>query len=245
MPPFDQVSERDKVIDAGSHPCGRCQVGEIAFCTGLTAGEVARLATVVGQVHIPAHGTIFTEGELAAYMFSLTIGTVKLYKLLPDGRRQITAFLFPGDFFGLALEGNYAYSAEALTPVVTCRFPRRKLDGLLEDVPRIEKRLLGLAIDELAAAHDQMLLLGRKTAREKVASFLLMISRRAERRGLSVSPIALPMGRSDIADYLGLTIETVSRTLTQMKRDGVIALPDSGHAELRDVPELKRIAEGA
>lgn len=244
MPPLDQVSDRDRVVEAGSHPCGRCQVGEAAFCTGLTAGEVVRLATVVGQIHIPAHASIFAEGDPADHMFSLAVGTVKLYKLLPDGRRQITAFLFPGDFFGLAVEGNYAYTAEALTPVVLCRFPRRKLDGLLEDVPRIEKRLLGLAIDELAAAHDQMLLLGRKTAREKVASFLMMISRRAERRGLPPSPIALPMSRSDIADYLGLTIETVSRSLSQLKREGVIALPDTARASLMQVDELKRIAEG-
>ncbi len=249
MPPFDQVSDRDKAgererPDLGNHPCGRCQIGEIAFCTGLSAQEIARLSTVVGQVHIPAHAAIFSEGEPAAHMFSLAIGTVKLYKLLPDGRRQITAFLFPGDFFGLAVDGTYAYTAEALTPVVLCRFPRRKLDSLLEEVPRIEKRLLGLAIDELAAAHDQMLLLGRKTAKEKVASFLLMLSRRAVRRGLAPSPIGLPMSRSDIADYLGLTIETVSRTLTQLKRDAIIGLPDSGHAVLSDVERLKGIAEG-
>lgn len=244
MPPFDHVSDRDRLVEPGSHPCGRCQVGEVAFCNGLTALEVARLSTIVGQVQIAPNAAIFNEGDVAAHMYSLTIGTVKLYKLLPDGRRQITAFLFPGDFFGLAVGGNYAYTAEALSPVVLCRFPRRKLDGLLEDVPRIEKRLLGLAIDELAAAHDQMLLLGRKTAREKVASFLLMISRRAERRGMAPSPISLPMGRSDIADYLGLTIETVSRTLTQLKRDGTIALPDAGHAILRDIPALRRLAEG-
>jgi CRP/FNR family transcriptional regulator len=243
MPPFDQVTDRDK-IDVGAHPCGRCQVGEVAFCTGLSSVDIQRLSTVVGQIQVPASTAVFREGEGAVHMYSVALGTLKLYKLMPDGRRQITAFLFPGDFFGLAVDGNYAYTAEALTPVVLCRFPRRKLDQVLEEVPRIEKRLLGLAIDELAAAHEQMLLLGRKTAREKVASFLLMLSRRAERRGLAPSPIALPMSRSDIADYLGLTIETVSRTLTQLKRDGVIGLPDTGHAVLSDAGELKRIAEG-
>lgn len=243
MPPFDQVSDREKG-EVGAHPCGRCQVGEVAFCTGLSNSDIQRLSTVVGQIQMPSGTAVFREGEAAVHLYSVALGTLKLYKLMPDGRRQITAFLFPGDFFGLAVDGGYAYTAEALSPVVLCRFPRRKLDQVLEDVPRIEKRLLGLAIDELAAAHEQMLLLGRKTAKEKVASFLMMLSRRAERRGLAASPIALPMSRSDIADYLGLTIETVSRTLTQLKRDGVIGLPDSGHAVLCAVADLKRIAEG-
>lgn len=243
MPPFDQVSERERA-DGPGQPCGRCHVGEVAFCTGLSAGDILRLSTVVGQIQVSDHAAIFREGDLAVHMYSVALGTVKLYKLLPDGRRQITAFLFPGDFFGLAVDGAYAYTAEALTPVTLCRFPRRKLDLLLEDVPRIEKRLLGLAIDELAAAHEQMLLLGRKTAREKVASFLLMLSRRAVRRGLPASPLGLPMSRSDIADYLGLTIETVSRVLTQLKRDGVVGLPDTGHAAIADHEALTRIADG-
>lgn len=243
MPPFDQVTERDR-LEVGTHSCGRCQVGEVAFCTGLSSHDVQRLSSVVGQIQYPAVTTIFREGEAAIHLYSVALGTLKLYKLMPDGRRQITAFLFPGDFFGLAVDGAYAYTAEALAPVVLCRFPRRKLDQVLEDVPRIEKRLLGLTIDELAAAHEQMLLLGRKTAKEKVASFLMMLSRRAERRGLAASPLALPMSRSDIADYLGLTIETVSRTLTQLKRDAVIGLPDTGHAVLSNIDELKRIAEG-
>lgn len=243
MPPFDQVSHRER-IESANQPCGQCHRGDLAFCTGLSALEIERLSAIISQIHVPPHATIFREGDAAAHMFNLFSGTVKLYKLLPDGRRQITAFLFPGDFFGLAVEGGYAYSAEALTPVVLCRFSRRKLDTLIEQIPRIEKRLLGLAIDELAAAQDQMLLLGRKTAREKVASFLMMLSRRAERRGGTGNPVALPMGRSDIADYLGLTIETVSRTLTQLKRDGIIELPDSGQAVVCDAAELKRIAEG-
>ncbi len=243
MPPFDQVSQRGR-IEAANQPCGQCHRGEIAFCTGLSAHEIECLSTIIVQVQVSPHATIFREGDVAAHMFNLFSGTVKLYKLLPDGRRQITAFLSPGDFFGLAVEGGYAYSAEALTPVVLCRFARRKLDGLIEQIPRIEKRLFGLAIDELAAAQDQMLLLGRKTAREKVASFLMMLSRRAVRRGAADNPVALPMSRSDIADYLGLTIETVSRTLTQLKRDGIIGLPDAARAVISDAAELKRIAEG-
>lgn len=218
MPPLDDAPVRGH--GGFGLSCVHCFVSDSAFCAGLPANDVQRLSAIVSQVQFAAHATIFEEGEQAGFLYSIAGGSVKLYKLLPDGRRQITAFLFPGEFFGLALDGGYAYTAEALTPVVLCRFPRRKLDLVLENAPRIEKRLLGLAINELAAAHEQMLLLGRKTAREKVATFLMMLSRRAERRGLPATPIALPMGRTDIADYLGLTIETVSRTLTQFKREG-------------------------
>ena len=243
MPPLDHVLERERPGGFGLS-CARCLVGGAAFCSGLQPGDVERLSAIVTQVRMPAAATVFEEGEAADFMFSIASGSVKLYKLLSDGRRQITAFLFPGEFFGLAVDGGHAYTAEAVTPAVLCRFPRRKLDLLLEHAPRIEKRLLGLAINELAAAHEQMLLLGRKTAREKVATFLMMLSRRGERRGLPASPVALPMGRTDIADYLGLTIETVSRTLTQFKREAVIGLPDAGRAELLKPDVLRCIAEG-
>lgn len=243
MPPLDHVLERERPGGFGLS-CAHCFVGDAAFCSGLQPSDVERLSAIVAQVQMPAAATVFEEGQPADFMFSIASGSVKLYKLLADGRRQITAFLFPGEFFGLAVGGGYAYTAEAMTPALLCRFPRRKLDLLLEFAPRIEKRLLGLAINELAAAHEQMLLLGRKTAREKVATFLMMLSRRAERRGLPASPIALPMGRTDVADYLGLTIETVSRTLTQFRREGVIALPDAGHAELLAPQQLCCIAEG-
>lgn len=243
MPPFDHATDRDKT-DGPAQPCDQCDLGELAFCAGLPAADIRRLTAILGQTQMAAHDTIFREGDPAQHMFSIAAGTVKLYKLLSDGRRQITAFLFPGDFFGLAVDGGYAYTAEAVTPVTLCRFPRRKLEGLLEEVPRLEKRMLNLAITELAAAHDQMLLLGRKTAREKVASFLIMLSQRAQRRQMPANPLVLAMSRSDIADYLGLTIETVSRTLTQLKRDGIIGLPDQGHVVLREPDLLRRTAEG-
>ncbi|MBY0429668.1 MAG: cyclic nucleotide-binding domain-containing protein, partial [Rhodospirillales bacterium] len=241
MPPFEYGSEREKGEVFGQ-PCSQCELAELSFCAGLSAADILKLTAILGHVQLPAHNTVFREGDPALYLYSITAGTVKLYKLLSDGRRQITAFLFPGDFFGLAIDGGYAYTAESLTPVALCRFPRRKLEQVLEEVPRLEKRLLSLAIDELAAAHEQMLMLGRKTAREKVASFLMMLSRRAAQRNLSPTTLALPMSRSDIADYLGLTIETVSRTLTQLKREEVIALPDSTHVVLRFSDDLKRLA---
>ena len=113
-----------------------------------------------------------------------------------------------------------------------CRFPHRKLDALFDEMPMLEKKLLGATTQNLAAAQDQMLLLGRKTAREKVASFLDTLGRRLFTKGDRKLMFALPMSRSDIADFLGLTIETVSRTLTGLKREGLIALPDASHVAI-------------
>lgn len=241
MPPLDSVAER---TDAISLPCGHCELGEQAFCSGLSPQHIRRLVAILGQAQFEAGTTLFREGDSALHLFSISMGAVKLYKLLSDGRRQITAFLFPGDFFGLSMQGSYAYTAEAMTDVQLCRFPRRKLDPLFDDVPSLEKKLLGATIHELAAAHDQMLLLGRKTAREKLATFLNNLARRLCEQGDN-RLLFLPMSRSDIADHLGLTIETVSRVLTAFKKEGLIGLPDSSHVLLRQREELSRIADGS
>jgi CRP/FNR family transcriptional regulator len=195
-------------------------------------------------VEVEPRHAIFNESDPAEYVYNLTGGTVKIYKLLGDGRRQITGFLFAGDFLGLTHNESYAYSAEALAPTTLCRFPRRKLEALLDEMPNLEQRLLAMASHELAAAQDQMVLLGRKSARERVVSFLLMLSNSAARHGRPGGPVFLPMSRSDIADYLGLTIETVSRTLTRLRKQGLIELLDEKQVRLSKRHELREIAEG-
>ncbi|OSQ39860.1 Crp/Fnr family transcriptional regulator [Thalassospira mesophila] len=217
---------------------------DLTFCSALHGEEHIRLRQLLTHVQYDGHSTIFHEAEEADYVFNVTSGSVKLYKLLGDGRRQITGFLFAGDFLGLALNLTYSYTAEAIEPVTACRFPRQKLERLFDEFPRLEKRMLGMAVDELAAAQDQMLLLGRKTAKEKVASFLLMLARRQEHRGVNDAAIEVPMSRSDIADYLGLTIETVSRTLTQLRKEATISLKDNKHIEAIGLSMLEDLAEG-
>lgn len=226
-------------------PCAACTIRDTAFCGVLTDDELPVLTAIMKMVEVPAHQPIIDEGEPADYLFNVTSGAVKLYKLLPDGRRQITGFLFEGDFLGIAMNERYAYSAEAVGPVGLCRFPRRKLEGVLDETPKLEKRLLGMASNELVQAQDQILLLGRKTAKEKLVSFLLSLSNRAEMRGNPASPVALPMGRADIADYLGLTTETVSRTMTLLKRNGHIRLLQGGMVELPDLEALRDLADGS
>lgn len=237
-------AERDRA-EAPIVSCLHCDLGSRAFCAGLTPDQFRRFMTVLGQMNQGAGATLFHEGEPASHLYTIATGAVKLYKLMPDGRRQITAFLVPGDFFGLPVGGAYAYTAEALSPVMLCRFPWRRLEGLFEELPMLEKKLLGALTRELAAAQEQILLLGRKTARERIATFLIGMWDRLSARDGALALVPLPMNRSDIADFLGLTIETVSRTLTGMKREGLIALPDVNHVAIRRYDLLLRIAEGA
>ena len=217
--------------EGGQHasPCAACVVRDMSFCSVLTDDETAHLQAIFNTIQLNKRATIFDEGESADYVFNVIDGAAKVYKLLPDGRRQITGFLFAGDFLGIAMNEKYAYSAEAVNQVTLCRFSRRKLEALLDKFPKLEKRLLGMASNELVLAQDHILLLGRKSAQEKVASFLLSLSDRAIKRKGMASPISMPMSREDIADYLGMATETVSRTITIMKRDGFIRLLQGGN----------------
>lgn len=217
--------------------CANCDIRPIAICGALQPIALSKLAAIAGTRRIDAGAQLIQEGEPAEEIFTLTEGMLKIYKLMPDGRRQITGFLIPGDLVGLAYGDNYIYSAEAVTDIVACRFRRGSLLALMADHPELEHRLLSRAGNELAAAQAQMLLLGRKTARERVATFLVEL---AERRGVAPDePMPLPMNRGDIADFLGLTIETVSRTLTLMRKAGLIALPDKHSVTITDPAGLQ------
>ncbi len=235
---------RPRSAGCAAADCAACEVRSLTFCAGLKPEEMGRLAAIVTRLNLAARQMLFHEGDSAEFVYNVTHGAVKLYKLLPDGRRQITGFLLAGDFLGLAGKDGYSYSAETISPVELCRFPRRKLDQLFVVFPGLEHQLLGLATDELVAAQDQMLLLGRRTAAEKVASFLLRLSERGKVRGQPGNPVQLPMTRGDIADYLGLTIETVSRTLSQMRRDQLIRQRSLTEIELTAVERLADLAQG-
>lgn len=226
------------------HLCADCTARRWSMCAGVPNFDFMVLERAVSDLHVEPRGAIVGEGEPAQHMFNVTAGTVKVYKLLPDGRRQIIGFLMAGDFIGLAVRQSYAYSAEAVTQVRLCRFPRKKLEELFERYPSMEKRLLALAANELAVAQDLMLLLGRKTAKERLATFLLMLSDRAARLGMPSNPVSLPMGRTDIADYLGLTTETVSRAFTQLKKFKLIRLDTTSQVQILDVQALRDLTEG-
>lgn len=242
MSRFQVLPEAVPGNEATLMPCAACDVRDMAICSVLQGREVDRLAQIVSRIPLADGQSIFQEGDEADYVYNILEGAVRLFKLLPDGRRQITGFLYSSDFLGLALKETYAYSAEAVSGAVICRFPRGKLERLLDEFPKLEKRLLNEASNELIAAQDQMLLLGRKTAVERLASFLAAL---AQRQGAleSGGVINLPMTRTDIADYLGLTIETVSRTFTKLRKSGVIEVPDAHTVTLMDLAALRDLTE--
>jgi len=216
------------------NPCAACGVRDLSICGVLDGEELKRMNDLVTEARLSPGQAVFYEADPASYLFVIVEGCIRLYKLLLDGRRQITGFLYPSDFLGLAMQDRYAYTAEAVSPARLCRFDRGRLEALLEEFPHLEKRLLGIASNELASAQDQMLLLGRKTADEKVMSFLYLLSRRAYMKRQPADVIQLPMSRYDIADHLGLTTETVSRCFTRLRKQGVIGFDDPHQVAILD-----------
>lgn len=193
---------------------------------------------------LQAKDTVFFEGDPASHLYEVIEGVLKLYKLTPDGRRQVTGFLYPGQLLGLNVGESFAYSAEAVTKTTLCRYPRKKLEEALDSHPALARRFLRATVHELAVAQDQMLLLGQKSAIEKTATFLLRLSDQNRERGENPEEIYLPMTRTDIGDYLGLTTETVSRTVTRLKIAGIIRLCQHGRMNLTDIDRLMELAEG-
>jgi CRP/FNR family transcriptional regulator len=230
-------------VDKAEH-CESCPARVLSICGAMRTEDLGRLATIRSSRRVAAGETFVSEGEAATHFFNITEGSVKVYKLMPDGRRQITGFLFAGDLLGLAVNDTYTYSAEALTPVTVCQFRRPQLERLLDDFPKMEKRLLAIASNELAAAQEQMMLLGRKTAQERIASFLLTLARREKRYGRGGDALHLTMTRTDIADYLGLTTETASRVFTSFRKRGWIELESGNRVVLADRDTLEELATG-
>lgn len=227
------------------HPCATCGARPLGVCADLKGHELQGMACASETVTAQPGQALFHEGDPNPFVFNVVDGAVKLYRLLPDGRRQITGFLFQGDFLGLGGRGPSSFTAEALTPLSACRFRRGDFDQLLNALPALEHRLVAMAGDELMAAQEQIVLLGRKTARERIASFLTRLSARQVQLGGSEGRVHLPMTRLDIADYLGLTIETVSRVFTQFKTSGLIQLLPNNEVALPDPSALRALGEGA
>jgi CRP/FNR family transcriptional regulator, anaerobic regulatory protein len=205
-------------------PCRSPRDLEALLGIGITAERAA------GQ-------TIIVEGDPRTHGFRVLTGAVRLYKALPDGRRQVLDFLTQGGCFGLFGAEHYAYSVEAIVPSALARYPRANLEAALRASPEVALRLLDAARSELEQAQVHMLLLGRKTAEEKVAAFLVIFAERLGSRAADAVVLRLPMTRQDMADYLGLTIETVSRTLTRLRQQGLISL-----ASPQDVIVRRRVA---
>lgn len=192
-------------------------------------------STVAIQRDHEIHG----QGDTAEYCWRILSGCVRTVKLMEDGRRQVAEFLFAGDLLGLDDLGTHDFGAEAVTDVTLRRYPRRMVEALADSHAALARRLRSMALTNLRNAHERMVMLGRKTAVEKVASFVLEMERRATAPGRKV--VEVPMSRTDVADHLGLTVETVCRILAHLKREGAVVLHRTG-VEVLDRAALRALA---
>ena len=197
----------------------------------------ASLALMGAKLPYARNQEIYGQDEPAEFVYRLVSGSVRTYKLLDDGRRQVGAFYLPGDIFGLESGATHRLTAEAIGDTIVLAVKRSTLAALAQTDATIARELWQMTARELDHVHDQLVLLGRSSAQERVASFLVEMSKRSQSDG----GFELPMSRQDIADYLGLTIETVSRTLSQMERKAFIELPTSRKVRIKNQAALRRM----
>lgn len=213
------------------------------FGTSLeTQSDVRALQLLGSKLRVQRGNTIFNEGDPAVNAYKVVSGTVRVCKHLSDGRRQIVQFAFAGDFVSVMESGDHSFTAEAVSDVVLTSYPQRQIDRLVAESSSIRQRFMTLMSHRLCEMQDHLMVLGRQTAKERVASFLLMLFNRTGFEADDVLDVSI--GRQDIADYLGLTIETVCRTLSELKRSGIIDIPNQRQLCLCDVETLQSLAAG-
>jgi CRP/FNR family transcriptional regulator len=189
-----------------------------------------------------AGSPLFWEGDPAKHVFEVVEGVLRIFKILGDGRRAITGFLYPGDLVGVSMRDVHLYNAEAVTPVRVRRFSSIAFQEAINLSPELRPQLFAKLCDEMASAQDQMVLLSRKNAEERICTFLLLLAKRMSHdNNLSMS-IEIPMSRLDMADYLGLTIETVSRTITSLIGRGIISQSGRHDIGIKKLDTMLRLA---
>jgi CRP/FNR family transcriptional regulator len=189
-----------------------------------------------------AGSPLFWEGDKAKHVFEVVEGVLRIFKILNDGRRAITGFLYPGDLVGVSMRDVYLYNAEAVTPVKVRRFASIAFQEAINLSPELRPQLFAKLCDEMASAQDQMVLLSRKNAEERICTFLLMLAKRMSRNNNLSMDIEIPMSRLDMADYLGLTIETVSRTITSLIGRGIITQAGRHDISIKKLDTILRLA---
>ena len=229
-----------------SQDCSDCPIRHRAVCAKCESDELDRLEEMKYYRSFEAGQTVMWSGDKMDFVGSVVSGIASLTQTMEDGRTQMVGLLLPSDFVGRPGRDGAAYDVVATTDLVMCCFRKKPFEDMLDETPHIAHRLLEMTLDELDAAREWMLVLGRKTAREKIASLLSIIARRdvtlnAETGNTEVV-FDLPLTREAMADYLGLTLETVSRQISALKKDGVILLEGKRHIT---VPDMDRLLEEA
>jgi len=207
--------------------------------------RVDRGFTTTNERKLDSHEHLFMSGDKRTHIYQVLEGVVGVYQMLSDGRRQIVSFCYPGDLIGVVDQENSLQHAEALCKSRVRCIPVKTIETLISSEPGFGQALLATVASELAETRDQLLSLGRKSAAEKLATFLLRISHRNAKVGENETQLYLPMTRAEIGDYLGLTIETVSRNMTRLRVAGVIRLESKSKVQILDREKLEELADGA
>lgn len=227
---------------SGFLACSDCEIRNRAVCATCNTDELKRLEDIKYYRTFDAGQPIMFEGDEMHFVASVVTGAAKLSRTLPDGRLQMLGLLLPSDFIGRPGRDSVAYDVQAIQDVTLCCFRRRPFEALIETTPHIGQRLLVMSLDELEVAREWMMLLGRKTAREKISCLLALIARRTA--ALHLAPVSdgvtfeMPLSREAMGEYLGLTIETVSRQMTALRKDGTIDLTGSRTISIPDMAAL-------
>jgi CRP/FNR family transcriptional regulator, anaerobic regulatory protein len=229
--------------------CLDCRIRKDALCSVLPMEQLHQLSRASHRKRFRPGTVLVASGEQPDWCANVVSGVIRLTKTLSDGRQQIVGLLFPSDFLGRPFKARAPYAAEAATVVEACCFSRRQFEQLLDEQPRLKQLFLERTLDAVDAARDWMLLLGCKSAEERVATLILLIARRLH--AASCEPCAerqqvrfdLPLSRMDMAEYLGLRIETISRQLRRLGAAGIITTSSRRTVTVLDLPALERIVE--
>jgi len=223
--------------------CSECNIRPYSFCRCLKEEKLKEFSKISSEKKFKNKENIFLQQDDAKNIYNITEGNVKIYQLIDDGRIQIIGFLYPGDFFGSYKNGKYNYCAEAIGNARVCIFEQKKLDYYIENNMALAKELLNQTSHELTLAQDRMGVLGKLDATERLAKFLMNISEQRKRIGWKNNPLSLPMTRQDIADYLGLTIETVSREVSKLKTSNVVKVLSAKQIYINDFDKLSNLSK--
>ncbi len=230
--------------------CQTCPVRTTNICSALDDLTLISMEKMSRKRTVKAHEVIFHDGDVSNQYFNVKTGAIKLIKTLGDGRQHIVGLLYPPDFMGQCVNSHHTYSAETAIDTELCSYPRGPFDLFLTTHPELERKILNMTLRELDSCRDWSLLLGRKSSYERVAGFLLMIAKRipdggpngAGDAGPNCAHFQLPFTRAEMADYLGLTLETVSRQFSRLKGERIIALPSSRVVIIPNIDMLGAVA---
>ena len=244
MNPLDVTRSMMDGLGADGDTCIKCGSRSLGLCAPLDASALDDMATDSERVSLEARAPIFHQGDVARYVYTLTDGTARLMRVLPDGRQAAIGFRFSGDILGFTPSDEHAFGAEMLTDGKVCRMERRRLEQLFRRYPLLERRFLDLCSRELEQSQEHIMALGRFTAEERVAAFLLSLVDAQRRRGHRGPVFDLPATRADIGEFLGLTLETVSRAISVFRRRNLICLHGQSGIEILNEGELTALGTG-